>query len=266
MDLGLDGKRALITGSTRGLGAVMARTLAAEGAKVVIHGRNAVAAHAVAGSIGNSDQVAIVLGDLADATALEQVAAQAQAAFGGVDILINNAGIFGPSDWDHTYASDWVSLYAANVAAPAQLSAMLTLQMKDQKWGRLIHIGSLAGSIGLPMCPNYAATKAALAAVSSSLAKKFGKFGITSNIVGVGTIANMAENIGLPGSGDAIGDPSYNFMTTIPDGHYHINPIGRSGTAAEVAYMVTVLASPLSSFVNGAHIRVDGGCVPNLGL
>lgn len=265
MDLQLEGKRALVTGSSRGLGEAMAKALAAEGAKVVIHGRNRQAAEAVAHDIGGSDRVAVVLGDLSEEGAADGVAARAEAAFGGIDILVNNAGLFGPTDWSNVDVSDWLSLYGANVAAPARLSALLAERMKDRRWGRFIHIGSLAAGVGLPMCPSYAATKAALAAISSSLAKQYGRHGITSNILGVGVIANMAETIGSD-AGQSVSDATYDFMTTIPDGHYHINPIGRSGTPEEVAFMVTVLASPRSSYVNGALVRVDGGCVPTLGL
>jgi 3-oxoacyl-[acyl-carrier protein] reductase len=78
-------------------------------------------------------------------------------------------------------------------------------------------------------------------------------------------IGNLTESGWIDGQGGAP-DPTYEFMTTIPDGHLHINPTGRSGTPGEVAFMVAMLASPRSSYVNGALIRVDGGCVPTLGL
>jgi 3-oxoacyl-[acyl-carrier protein] reductase len=265
MDLQLEGKCALVTGSSRGLGKTMVKALADEGAKVIVHGRNREAAEAVAHSIGDSDRVAVVLGDLAEEGGADRIAEQARAAFGQVDILVNNAGLFGPDNWDDIIVAEWLSLYATNVAGPARLSGLLGSDMKERRWGRMIHIGSLAGNIGLPMCPSYAATKAALAAMSSSLAKQFGRHGITSNIIGVGVIANMAES-GFIAADASAPDPTYQFMTTIPEGHYHLNPIGRSGTPDEVAFMVAILASPRSAYVNGTMVRVDGGCVPTLGL
>ena len=263
MDLALGGKRILITGSTRGLGEAMARLLAAEGAKVIIHGRNAAAANKVAASIGGPDRVAVVLGELADSEAIDKVAAGALAAFGGVDVLVNNAGLFGADSWDAVNVAEWTALYAANVVAPARLSSLMAADMKPRGWGRLIHIGSVAAAVSLPFCPNYAATKAALACVSSTLAKHYGKFGVTSNILGVGTIANMAEYAGPEFSGP---DPAYALMTAGPDGHYNQNTLSRSGTPEEVAYTVAMLASPNSAFINGSLVRVDGGCVPTPGL
>ncbi len=265
MDLQLEGKCALVTGSSRGLGEAMARSLAAEGAKVIVHGRNREAAEQVAQSIGGRDRVAVVLGDLADAGAVDRIASEAGAAFGGVEILVNNAGLLGPDDWNNVAMSEWLALYATNVAGPARLSALLASGMEARQWGRLIHIGSLAAGVGLPMCPSYAATKAALTAMSSSLAKRFGRHGITSNILGVGVIANLTQS-GWINEDEGAPDPTYEFMTTIPDGHLHINPTGRSGTPEEVAFAVTLLASPRSSYVNGTLVRVDGGCVPTLGL
>jgi NAD(P)-dependent dehydrogenase (short-subunit alcohol dehydrogenase family) len=265
MDLQLDGKCALVTGSSRGLGKEMARTLAAEGAKIIVHGRNSETAETVAHEIGGSDRVAVVLGDLAETGAVDRIASEAGTAFGGVDILVNNAGLFGPTDWNDIVMEDMISLYATNVAGPARLSSLLASSMADRRWGRLIHIGSLAAGVGLPMAPSYGASKAALAAISSSLAKHFGRHGITSNILGVGVIANMAET-GWINQEEGKSDPTYEFMISIPDGHLQINPIARSGTPEEVAFMVAVLASPRSAYINGTLIRVDGGCVPTLGL
>jgi len=243
MDLQLEGKCALVTGSSRGLGEAMARSLAAEGVKVIVHGRNKEAAEEVAHSIGGSDRVAVVLGDLAEAGTVDRVADEAGAAFGGIDILVNNAGLFGPDDWNNVVASEWLSLYATNVAAPARLSSLLAASMQLRGWGRLIHIGSLGATVGLPMCPNYAATKAALAAISSSLAKHYGRHGITSNILSVGVIGNLTETGWIEGDEDKP-DATYEFMITIPDGHLHINPMGRSGTPQEVAFMSAKRGQP----------------------
>ena len=239
MDLQLEGKRALVTGSSRGIGA----------------------------AIGGSDQAKVVIGELSDPKAAERCAEEALAAFGGVDILVNNAGLSGPSNWDTTQAENWVELYATNVAPAVRLSARFAPLMKARGWGRMIHIGSTAAALGLPSAVEYAATKAALANMSSSLAKHFGPFGITSNILGVGTVATL-DRFDVQGKErESAGDPLYDALTGMaPHGHYNINPLQRTGRAEEIAYVVTMLASPLSSFVNGALIRVDGGKVPTIGL
>jgi NAD(P)-dependent dehydrogenase (short-subunit alcohol dehydrogenase family) len=271
MDLKLAGKRALVTGSSRGIGVAIAKALAREGVKVVVHGRNTAAAEAVAAEIG-ADKAAVVIGDISDPEIADRVATQSVAAFGGVDILVNNAGASGPSTWDDTDSEEWVALYRVNVAPAVRLCARLAPPMKARGWGRLIHIGSTAAALGLPLSPVYAASKAALANMSSSLAKHFGGFGITSNILGVGMIANLAEHAGMaaqgaqPASEPQGVDPVYEMIVGLPNGHYNMNPLKRMGRAEEVAYVVTMLASPLSSFVNGALIRVDGGKVPNVGL
>jgi NAD(P)-dependent dehydrogenase (short-subunit alcohol dehydrogenase family) len=264
MDLELGGKRALVTGSSKGIGVEIARTLAQEGVRVVIHGRNEKAARAVAEELGGANKAAVVIGDLSEPDATARVAEEALAAFGGIDILVNNAGTALPGNWDRTQPRDWATLYGTNVVPAVSLSARLAPPMKERGWGRLIHIGSSAAAIGLPKAPEYAATKAALASMSSSLAKHYGEFGVTSNVLGVGTINNLGllKDMDADQSSAAI----YGMVTGGAGGHYNINPLKRMGTCAEVAFVVAMLASPRSSFVNGALIRVDGGKVPNIGL
>jgi NAD(P)-dependent dehydrogenase (short-subunit alcohol dehydrogenase family) len=266
VDLELKGKRALVTGSSKGIGAVIATTLAREGASVVVHGRNEESARNVVAEIERAGgRAGLVLGDLSEGTQAERIADEALAIFGGVDILINNAGVSIPGGWDDTDPQLWISLYNTNVIPAVRLCKKLAPLMQEAEWGRLIHIGSSSAAIGLPRAAEYAASKAALAAVSSSLAKHFGRFGVTSNILGVGTISNLGQRSEKALSTES-NDPVYGMVTQGTWGHYNRNPLGRTGRAEEVAFVVAMLASPRSAFVNGALIRVDGGKVPNLGL
>ncbi len=267
MDLGLQGKRALVTGSSSGIGATIADLLAQEGVRVVVHGRRDDAARAVAEGIGGPDKAVVVLGDIAEPAEAERVAREAVEAFGGIDILINNAGGFGPSNWDETNPDEWTALYRTNVSSAVSLSAALAPPMKERGWGRIIQIGSATGALAMPNSPVYAATKAALANMSSSLAKHYGEFGITSNLIGVGTIATAWMRNLFPQTEETKDrDPIYEMMLGAPSGNYHTNPIKRMGLPEEVAYAVMMLASPRAAFINGVILRVDGGMVPNIGL
>ncbi len=266
MDLQLKEKRALVTGSSRGIGAVIARELAAEGARVVVHGRDEEAARSTADEIREAGgEAKVVIGDLSNGADCDRVAEEALAAFGGIDILVNNAGVSPPSNWDETRPELWLSTFETNVIPAVRLSMQFAPMMKEAGWGRLIHIGSSAGALGLPRAPEYSASKAAFANMSSSLAKHYGAFGITSNVLGVGTIDNLGLRLKLAGQSDAA-DPFYEMLTKAVTGHYNMNPVGRTGRPEEVAFVVAMLASPRSSFINGALIRVDGGKVPNVGL
>jgi NAD(P)-dependent dehydrogenase (short-subunit alcohol dehydrogenase family) len=260
------GKRALVTGSSRGIGADIAKELAEEGVRVVVHGRDAEAARSTSDEITRAGgEAKVVLGDLSDPADCDRVAKEALAAFGGVDILVNNAGVSPPSNWDETRPEIWLLTYETNVMPAVRLSMKFAPMMKEAGWGRLIHIGSSAGAMGLPRAPEYSASKAAFANMSASLAKHYGKFGITSNVLGVGTIDNLGLRLKLAGQSDAA-DPFYDMLIRAAAGHYNMNPVGRTGRPEEVAFVVAMLASPRSSFINGALIRVDGGKVPNVGL
>jgi NAD(P)-dependent dehydrogenase (short-subunit alcohol dehydrogenase family) len=275
MDLQLEGKRALVTGASGAIGGAIAEMLAREGVRVVVHGRREEATRAVADRIGGK-KAAVVLGDISDVSEANRVAKEALAAFGGIDILINNAATTGPTSWDTTKPEDWLFKFNMIVMSAVTLCTALIPQMKERRWGRIIQTGSSAAALGLPSSAEYAASKAALANMSSSLAKQYGGFGITSNILGVGTVVNETHSAHMGGAdkniaatradGTPIIDPVYEAIIQSPGGFYNINPLNRNGRPEEVAFAVAMLASPLSSFINGALIRVDGGKVPNIGL
>lgn len=275
MDLQLEGKRALVTGGSGAIGSAIVEMLAREGVRVVVHGRREEATRAVAARVRDPKNAAVVLGDLSDIAEAKRIADEASAAFGGIDILINNAAATGPTNWETTKAEDWAPYFNMIVSSAVTLSLALIPQMKERRWGRIIQTGSSAASLGLPSAPEYAAAKAALANMSSSLAKQYGGYGITSNILGVGTVttdshlkyvAEAAARITSTRPDGGPVDRIYEAIIQSPGGFYNINPLSRMGRPEEVAFIVAMLASPLSSFVNGALVRVDGGKVPTIGL
>src|SRR5437762_1861335 len=153
MDLKLQGKTALVTGSNSGIGACIAERLAAEGVKVVVHGRNAERAAAVAELIATrGGQARFVIGDLSTDEGAKAVAEAALACWGGIDILVNNAG--GPSNpgltWDSITSEDWATTYQLNTISAFRMIKAFLPGMRKRRWGRIIQIGSIAGTSPAP--------------------------------------------------------------------------------------------------------------------
>jgi 3-oxoacyl-[acyl-carrier protein] reductase len=264
MDLQLHGKRALVTGSSRGIGAAIALGLAREGAAVVVHGRDARRATAVADAVvAAGGEAAVVLGDLSDDTSAAQVAADAAAAFGGIDILVNNAASAGGDEGWGAAPADWLSLYDANVVAAARLIQALTPAMRDAGWGRVIQIGSAAHPFPLPAKAAYAATKAALSNLTVSLSKELTATGITVNTISPGpTLTDGFRDLALVfGRHHGLGPDDA--ARALIDGPL-ANPSGRLTEPAEIAALVALVASPLGASINGANLRIDGGLVPTV--
>ncbi|GAB1819491.1 SDR family NAD(P)-dependent oxidoreductase [Herbidospora sp. RD11066] len=254
MDLQLVGKRALVTGSTSGLGEAIARTLAREGATVVVHGRDQTRAEAVAKDIGGT----IALGDLGTDDGADAVAREA----GEVDILVNNLGVFDMTrTWENLSGDDWNAIYNVNVVAGVRMIQRLVPGMKARGWGRVIQISSALADMPLDIQPHYAATNAARNNLAASLARELKDSGVTSNAVAAGGILTPATKAHLIGVGRQAGwgetweemaETAQRRATTMVD-------VGRIGLPSEYADVVTFLASPLSGYVQGATLRVDGG-------
>ena len=188
MDLQLAGHRAVVTGSSSGLGEAIARRLSAEGAAVVVHGRRAEAVHRVVESIrAEGGEAMAALANLADAQECTGFVSAAQAA-GPVDILINNAGAFANRSWEDASPEDWLELYALNVAAVVRCVQGFLPMMRANGWGRIIQIGTGEAINPFPTMPDYAATKAALLNLTVSLSKYLTRSGITVNTVSPGIV------------------------------------------------------------------------------
>jgi 3-oxoacyl-[acyl-carrier protein] reductase len=260
VDLQLKGRRAVVTGSSAGIGEAIARRLAAEGAAVVVHGRRAEAVHAVVEAIrsdgGQADGALASLADPADCARF----VSGVLAGGGADILVNNAGAFVNRGWDEASPEDWLALYAVNVAAAVRCIQGFLPAMRAAGWGRILQIGTGEAINPFPTMPDYAATKAALLNVTVSLAKHLDRTGITVNTVSPGIVVTpgVEEFYRLEAArrGWAPNWPAIEagVLAEVLD-----NPTGRLGRPDEVADLVAFVASPLAGYINGANLRIDGG-------
>ena len=267
MELELNGKRALVTGSSSGIGAAIARTLAAEGCAVVVTGRNPERTRSVADSIrATGATVADVVGDLATDEGAEVVASAAVDALGGIDILVNNAGggaeVENPS-WFTTDLSAWIDTYQKNVMAAGRLIHQLVPAMRDRGWGRVVQIGSMAGTVPTSAQPDYAAAKAAMLAMSLGLSKALKGTGVTVNTVTPG----MIDTEGLQDFLKAFA--AKRGWDDVQQAADHIlkgtgQTVLRIGRPEDVAHAVAYLASPIADFVNGVNIHMDGGGTANI--
>jgi NAD(P)-dependent dehydrogenase (short-subunit alcohol dehydrogenase family) len=263
MDLQLSGKRALVTGSSSGIGTGIAKILAAEGVSVVVHGRNAERTERVAQAIvAAGGQAATAVGDLSTDEGATHVADLALAAFGGLDILVNNAGGASEEDaksWFSVDLGEWVQTYQKNVVAAGRLIHRVVPEMKERGWGRIIQISSAAGTIPTSAQPDYGPAKAAMINMSLGLSKALSKTGITVNTVSPGMIRTegledfLRSFAAKRGWGDDL-DKAADYILQGTG-----QTVNRIGQVEDVAYAVAYLASPISGFVNGINIHMDGG-------
>jgi 3-oxoacyl-[acyl-carrier protein] reductase len=259
MNLGLAGKRALVTGSSSGIGAGIARMLAAEGCSVVVHGRDRARAESVAMELGTAT---IALGDLGTDAGADQVAASA----GDIDVLVNNAGgAAGTSAmrWTEVDSAGWIETYQMNAVAAARMIRRLLPSMQATGWGRIINIASAASSQPIAYGPDYGAAKGAMLNMTVSLAKSLGACGVTVNSVSPGVIMTPAVRRWLDGLAASLG---WNDLTEAEierklTAEITLVPVGRVGRVEDIAHAVCMIASPHAGYMTGANIRVDGGMV-----
>lgn len=264
MDFGLEGKRAFVSGSTSGIGAGIARMLAAHGATVVVHGRDrARAAQVVADIEGGGGRAVVALGDIGVDGEVDALAAAVDADLGGIDILVNNAGDAQPfsPDWFAASPDQWLGTYNRNVVSAVRLIQKFVPGMRERGWGRVIMIGSNAYTLPPVDFPTYPPSKAALVNVAISLARVLANSGVTANTVSPGAVLTetMATNLQpmAAAQGWAETDPAIIERRLVSD--KWPNFIGRMGRPDDIASAVTFVASELSGYMTGAHIRIDGG-------
>ncbi|WP_419806723.1 SDR family NAD(P)-dependent oxidoreductase [Terriglobus sp.] len=259
----MKGKRALVTGSTSGIGEQIAKTLAEEGVQVIVHGRRTAEAERVVGEISQAGGTAIaVTGELGSDAEAAKVVETALAAFGGVDILVNNAGAFPMKLWMQSTAAEWVDLYNANVGSVVRLVTQLVPAMVERRWGRVIMLGSFLGPMPQPIVASYSTTKAANIAQAVSLSKELGGTGVTANAVSPGPIRTPGMEAGVREMMTAQGQ-EYDFdvfeQFYVKETRLAANKIG---SPVDIANAVAFLASPRADFITGTNLRVDGGMLP----
>lgn len=267
MDLRLDDKTALVTGSTGGIGAAVAVALAREGAFVVVHGRNRSKAQAVVEHIKSAgNDAAIAIGDLDSDAGAESVISQAHAAAGHIDILVNNAGAYSETAWLETTPDQWLDTYNINVVSSVRLIRHLAPAMKERRWGRIIQMSSAAAVQPLGNQPNYSASKAAMLNMTVGLIRRdLANSGVTVNSVTPGIVVTEGVRqffIDMARQNNWGDD----WKTIVHRAQQEFLPIpaGRFGTPEDVGNLVTYLASPLADYINGANYRIDGGSVPTI--
>ncbi|MFZ5698289.1 MAG: SDR family NAD(P)-dependent oxidoreductase [Pseudomonadota bacterium] len=264
MQLGLESRVALITGANRGTGAVIARMLAAEGARVIVHGFSEAEARDAADAIGALH----VAGDIVDEAAAAQVAHAALAMHGRVDVLVNNYGTISPGKWQDAVDAAWLDIYRRNVLSAVHMIRAIVPSMRahaPNPSGRIINLGTVGTLRPNSLMPHYYAAKAALANTTVSLARELAGTGITVNTVAPGFIrtaeveafyTEKARRKGLPTDW-----PSVEKMVVERE---FPNPCGRIATPEDVAMLVCFLAGDSGAFINGQHLRVDGGALETL--
>ena len=260
MDLNLKRKRALVTGSSSGLGEAIVKMLAREGAAVVVHGRDGARVAAIAQAIAaDGGRVAQTLGDLSIDAGADAVCEQALAD-GLIDILVNNAGYFGSRNWADTPEDEWLDAYNANVVSGVRMIKRLIPSMRERGWGRVIQIGGGLAQQPMALQPEYNATLAARHNLAVSLARDLRNTGVTSNIVSPGAIRVGAVEDVLRAASKRFGwGETWEDIELGACRDMVPNDIGRLGRPDEVAGAVAYLASPFADYISGAMIRVDGG-------
>jgi 3-oxoacyl-[acyl-carrier protein] reductase len=238
----LDGKTALVTGASGGIGAAIARVLHGQGATVALSGTRRDALEVLAAELG--ERAHVCPADLKDPAAPDALVAAAEATAGPLHILVNNAGLTRDMLALRMKDEDWQAVLDVDLTAPFRLARAALKGMLRRRAGRIIGIGSIVGTTGNPGQANYAAAKAGLVGMTKALAQEVASRGVTVNMVAPGFIATAMT--------DALSDAQKAKLS-------EAIPLGRMGSPADIAAAVAYLASDEAGWITGATLHVNGG-------
>lgn len=260
MQIDLSNRVALVSGSDRNTGKIIARSLQQAGAEVVVHSNASLsAAQNTAQDIGAAHAI---YGDIASEAGCDTALEQLQENNIHVDILVNNYGTAEYAKWDSATTDQWLDMYQKNMLCVARLVQGIVPAMKDAQWGRVINLGTIGSVRPGHIMPHYYAAKGALATYSVSLCQALAKTGITVNTVSPGLIhtPDLEAGYRARAAKKGWGDDWTDILEHIVDEDFP-NPCDRLASREEVADLVVFLASDNAAFINGQNIRIDGGAI-----
>jgi 3-oxoacyl-[acyl-carrier protein] reductase len=243
----LEGKRAFVTGGSRGIGRAIARGLARAGADVAFSYRaRRDEAEKTLAEIESLGRRGLALSmDVSDRSSVEAAAKDAHAAFGSLSILVNNAGINKPTDFDQVSDADWDNILATNLKGPFVCAQVFLPLLAKAGGGSIVHIGSVSGQYGGPRTAHYAASKAGLISLAQVIARFGAQHNVRSNVVSAGLIQSDMAAAGMQAA--SVQKAAEQIL------------LKRFGTTDEVADAVVFLASDASSYITAQTLNVNGG-------
>ena len=264
MDLGITGKWALVTGSNRGTGEVMARQLADEGARVIVHSLVEAPSAEVAATI---EGAVAVWGDVTCEEGSRQLVDQVHQHTERLDILVNNYGTAYAGKWLSSSTQDWIDIYQTNTISVARLvQAFVPAMKKGGKGGRIVNLGTFGSIRPNAELPHYYASKGALGTMTVSLAKELAGTGITVNMILPGMIKTdeVVESLKERARRDNWGEQDWPSIEKRVASEVCPIPLGRLAAREEIADLVVYLCSERASYIHGQNIRIDGGAVDTI--
>jgi 3-oxoacyl-[acyl-carrier protein] reductase len=256
VDLDLTGRTAVVTGASEGIGAATVEALAAHGAAVAFCARSREGVDARAAALGGlRGTVHPFVADLSDAASTATFCDEAEATLGQVDVLVNNVGASPSRNFLYMSDDEWEELFRLNLLSAVRCTRRFLPGMRERRWGRIVMIGTMASKYPNAALVDYAASKAALAATATALARKYAADNVLVNTILPGRIRSpMWER-----AAGEIASASDKDVEAVFEDRSHDIPVGRFGRPEEIANVVLFLASEMASYVAGASFDVDGG-------